>query len=335
MECEGRGVGEVMEDREEVKLETEQTRPFLKLKNINTLLEKPENVDVVEIVHDDYEENANYKFQKKMTCLLHKWKSSPKTILQTFKRDFCGLCFIPFPSVDIALIHYKGSIHSLSMEDRMVNGHPDLWKIVLRAVELKEPHGAYKQDIYQMMVEQYEINKFFSTHEIYQKIRELLIDLECKENSLIKDGGRYRLRMKVSWDKEHSRFSGRTMGESEDDDSPRVGSITSIRRRDKGHRNKREDHERRREDESEYRKRRSEQDIDSERRSKRYRPTHPQSSDHHTLPTPPHSAAGSISPQYKRILAFTPTHSFPSPSPSPSPVDQCRSWSRSEYRRSR
>ena len=39
---------------------------------------------------------------------------------------------------------------------------------VVRAVETKEPHGAYQEDIYQMMVEQYEINRFLSTKEINQ-----------------------------------------------------------------------------------------------------------------------------------------------------------------------
>ena len=65
LECETR---EVTEDREE----TEQDRPFIKLKDVNSLLENPETPDIVEIVHDDYEETANRKFQKKMASLLYK-----------------------------------------------------------------------------------------------------------------------------------------------------------------------------------------------------------------------------------------------------------------------
>jgi hypothetical protein len=214
LECETR---EVVEDEEE----TEQPQFFLKLKDINKLLEHPEYPDIVEIVHDDDEEKTNHKFQKKMTGLLHKWKLSPKNFLKTFKKGFCGLCFIPFPSVDIALIHYKGSIHSLSMEDLKVSRHPDLWKIVLRVVEMKEPHGAYPKDIYQMMVEQYEINRFLSTKEIYQKIGEILRDMEVKYNCLNEEGERYMLKRNLSWEKELAGFSVSTMGEREGRDRGR------------------------------------------------------------------------------------------------------------------
>ena len=277
---------------------------------------EPEISDVVEIVFDDFEEK--YIFKKKMEDLLCKWeKSTSKTILQTFKEDFCGLCFISFPSVDIALLHYKGSIHNMSMQDQIENKHPVFWKMVLRAVELKEPAGAHKQDIFQIMVEKYEVNKFLSTHDIYQMIKEILIDMEGKYNCLIKDGGRYRLRTKVSWEKELVRFSQENMRNN-------VGERTC---------SKKMKVVRTRDDSIEHIKysRRREEDQDYRSSSKRHQhsPPHNQSQYHQPLPTPPHSGAGSITPPCQRNFAFTPTHSFPSPSPSP------ESWTRREGRRSR
>ena len=65
--------------------------------------------------------------------------------------------------------------------------------------------------MFQIMVEKYEVNKFLSTHNIYQMIKEILIDMEGKYNCLIKDGGWYRLRTKVSWEKELARFSQEKM----------------------------------------------------------------------------------------------------------------------------
>ena len=296
-----------MEDREVVEdlEETEKPRPFLKLKDINSLLEHPEIPENVEIFYDEYEEKTNHKFQNKMTGLLHKWKLSPQSILKTLKKDFCGLCFIPFPSVDIALIHYKGPIHSLSMEDLKVSGHPDLWKIVLRAVEMKEPHGAYQEDIYQMMVEQYEINRFLSTKEIIQKIGEILRDMEVKHNCLNKEGKRYMLMRNVTWEKELARFFVSTMGEREGRDRGRWES-------DRNH------HVGRREEDMKSRKRRHEEDKASQRRMQRHRSTPVQSPYQH-FPTPPHSRDGSLTPQDQRYLPVTPTHSFPSPSSSPFP----------------
>ena len=326
-------------------------KPFLKLRNIETLLEKPTNIKIMEIVHDDYAENVTIQFDEKMSRLKVMWKSSAsKIILQTFKKDFCRLCFIPFPSVDIALLHYKGSIHNISMKDQMQNKHHSFWKIVLRVVKVKGPKGAYKQDIFQMMVEQYEMDRLLTTHEIYQKIKEILVDMVGKYNLLIKDGGRYRLRKKVSWDNELLKFfhhnlevldEGKELLENTRKRKETIKSRQSIfckkRKTDT------EVGRRRRNYSMEHSKtsRRSEENIEYRRSSKRHSPSfpHTQSPYHHPIPTPPHSGAGSTTPIYRRNLGGTPLHSFsshsPSPSPSPSPVRMYSSWTRSEGRRSR
>ena len=136
------------------------------------------------------------------------------------------------------------------MEDLKVSGHPELWKIVLRAVETKEQHGAYQEDIFQIMVEQYEINRFLSTKEIYQKIGEVLRDMEVEYNCLNKEGLRYVLKRNVSWEKELARFSVSTMGERKGRDRGRWES-------DRDH------HGGRREEDMEYRKRNREEDKES------------------------------------------------------------------------
>ena len=301
----------------------------------------------VEIVHDDYAENVTIQFDEKMSSLKLMWKSSAsKIILQTFKEDFCGLCFIPFPSVDIALLHYKGSIHNISMKDQMQNKHPSFWKIVLRVVEVKGPKGAYKQDIFQMMVEQYEMDRLLTAHEIYQKIKEILVDMVGKYKLLIKDGGRYRLRKKVSWDNELLKFFHHNMEVLDEEkesleDTRNSKRKETIKRREQSIscKKRKTDTEggRRRNYSMEHSKksRRSEENIEYRRSSKRHRPSSPysQSPYHHPIPTPPHSGAGSTTPIYRRNLGGTPSHSFPSPSPSP--VRMYSSWTRSEGRRSR
>ena len=309
-------IGDDLEDRDEDNGKEQnmpvfqQKKPFLKLRNIEALLEKPTNIKIIEIVHDDYAENVTIQFDEKMSSLKLMWKSSAsKIILQTFKEDFCGLCFIPFPSVDIALLHYKGSIHNISMKDQMQNKHPSFWKIVLRVVEVKGPKGAYKQDIFQMMVEQYEMDRLLTAHEIYQKIKEILVDMVGKYKLLIKDGGRYRLRKKVSWDNELLKFFHHNMEVLDEEkesleDTRNSKRKETIKRREQSIscKKRKTDTEggRRRNYSMEHSKksRRSEENIEYRRSSKRHSPSfpHTQSPYHHPIPTPPHSGAGSTTP---------------------------------------
>ena len=91
-------IGDDLEDRDEDNGKEQnmpvfqQKKPFLKLRNIETLLEKPTNIKIMEIVHDDYAENVTIQFDEKMSSLKLMWKSSASMdMLMTSRNSALGV----------------------------------------------------------------------------------------------------------------------------------------------------------------------------------------------------------------------------------------------------
>jgi len=116
-------------------------------------------------------------------------------IIQTFKREFCGLCGAHLDSEKRAWTHYFSSEHNHALTKRKKFAYPPFWIMIKLALADMKPDGASKKNIYDFIVKSYPGVKTLKEAEIYDQLGKNLVEMVTRyQNVKIGDNGQYSLR---------------------------------------------------------------------------------------------------------------------------------------------
>jgi len=115
-------------------------------------------------------------------------------IIETFKRDFCGLCGAKFDSEKRAWTHYFSPEHDHALKKGKKFPFPPFWLMIKLALAEFKPAGATKRNIHDFLVNSYPGVKTLKETEIYDKLGENLVEMVTQyKNVIIDDDGKYKL----------------------------------------------------------------------------------------------------------------------------------------------
>merc|ERR1719186_1757497 len=116
-------------------------------------------------------------------------------IIQTFEREFCGLCGAHLDSEKRAWTHYFSSEHNHALTKRKKFAYPPFWIMIKLALADMKPDGASKKNIYDFIVKSYPGVKTLKEAEIYDQLGKNLVEMVTRyQNVMTGDNGQYSLR---------------------------------------------------------------------------------------------------------------------------------------------
>jgi len=135
------------------------------------------------ISDDSFKRNMHHMFPK-----IH------ADIIDTFKRDFCGLCGAQFDSEKRAWTHYFSPEHNHALKKDKKFLYPPFWKMIKLALTELKPAGASKRNIHDFMVKGWPEVKSLKESEIYDQLGANLVEMVTYyQNVQIDDDGKYKL----------------------------------------------------------------------------------------------------------------------------------------------
>lgn len=115
-------------------------------------------------------------------------------IIDTFKRDFCGLCGAQFDSEKRAWTHYFSPEHDHAVKKGKKYPYPPFWLMIKLALAEFKPAGASKKDIRDFLLKSYPAVKALKESEFYDRLGKNLVEMVTHfKNVVIDEDGLYKL----------------------------------------------------------------------------------------------------------------------------------------------
>jgi len=115
-------------------------------------------------------------------------------IIDTFKRDFCGLCGAQFDSEKRAWTHYFSPEHDHAVKKGKKYPYPPFWLMIKLALAEFKPAGASKKDIRDFLMKSYPAVKALKESEFYDRLGKNLVEMVTHfKNVVIDEDGLYKL----------------------------------------------------------------------------------------------------------------------------------------------
>jgi len=157
-------------------------------------IESVERRDEGEIVDDGLEESTYVSEEGFKRHMIQMFPKVSNDIIDTFKREFCGLCGARFDTEKRAWTHYFSSEHNHALKKDKRFLYPPFWKMIKLALADFKSNGASKKNMYDFMVQNYPGVKSLRDSEIYDRLGRNLVEMVTQyQNVYIDTDGKYRL----------------------------------------------------------------------------------------------------------------------------------------------